>query len=433
MSCVSDRISCRVRQAGLAALLGLTMAGCGLLPGSGGPPEVDGPHRVAVSARAAAGDSGAGTPEPAKHRWIALAKAWEVPQVDDEPQHYGLVSDGDRVFFLTKEIGGGPTAQATAYDGATGKRLWRAEVPWTGTAAPLAAAGTLVVPAGDANDTTAPIRFVGVDAASGQERWRVKARQRTCMDGGPNLPLPTCGAVLDGVFYYADGRGVYGVDLATGKVRHRVVSKTKIAIAGPVAVRDKIALTVRLDPTIYQKGDTSVRRLVVLDKRLGQVVRDIAFPPGRTASRLVVSGDIVAVSGAGEGAKVWSVDTKTGRILWSHGLPDELELGAAVSGTLVLLDTSVENRPQFVGYDLLTGKRLWRLGPRQSEHNSYSDRALGVADGTLFGLGHGVEIVDERTGKVPFAYQFTPRGGGRVVASGGHIVIHNHDGLMAFE
>ena len=105
MSCVSDRISCRVRQAGLAALLGLTMAGCGLLPGSGGPPEVDGPHRVAVSARAAAGDSGAGTPEPAKHRWIALAKAWEVPQVDDEPQHYGLVSDGDRVFFLTKEIG----------------------------------------------------------------------------------------------------------------------------------------------------------------------------------------------------------------------------------------------------------------------------------------------------------------------------------------
>jgi outer membrane protein assembly factor BamB len=428
MVCVTDRIS-RRRHAALL-VLALTMAGCGLLPGSGGPPEVDGPHRVAASAAAQA-DSGAGTPEMAKHHWIALAKAWQVSHVDDVPKHYALASDGDRVFFLTKEIGGGPTAQATAYDGATGKRLWRAEVPWTGTAAPLAAAGTLVVPAGDARDTTAPIRFVGVDAASGRERWRVEARQRTCMDDAPNLPLPTCGAVLDGVFYYADGRGVYGVDLTTGKVRHRVVSKTKLAIAGPVTVRDKIALTVRLDPTIYHKGDTSVRRLVVLDKGLRKVVRDVAFPPHLSASRLAVSGDIVAVSGAGEDARVWSVDTKTGRILWSHRLPGQLELGAAVSGTLVLLDTSVPNRPQFVGYDLLTGAKLWRLGPKESEH--YSDRTLGVADGTLFGLGHGVEIVDERTGKVPFAYQFTPRGGGRVVAAHGRIVIHNHDGLMAFK
>ncbi|WP_067172936.1 outer membrane protein assembly factor BamB family protein [Microtetraspora niveoalba] len=430
------------RASAAVALCLALVAGCGTLSGrpgaDGDPPEATGPHRVTAAPEtpADAGDGTADSPETAAQRRVALRQAWQVTQVDEDPRHYALASDGTRVIALRREIGEASDADISGYDGADGKKLWTRRLQWVGSNTPVAAGQTVVIPSG--GDSTAdvkdPMEYVALDSATGAERWRVKVTQRALMRDNLSLPGPPAGAVLDGVFYYSDGPKLVGVDLVTGKVKYRRTSKTHLAVAGPVVAGDRIAVIVKPNPFTHNKGvQGNVRGLAILGKDLAPV-HQLDFPKFAEVDEIVTSGDIVvAAQSGGSSARVWGIDAGAGKALWDWPLPDKQHVGLPVGGVLPLVDESVNHKPQFVGHDILTGKKLWTLAPRQSEEAVDGDRAMGVADGTLFGLGHGVEIVDTATGKAIFGQQFTPRGGGLVVAAAGRIVIYNHDGLMGFD
>ncbi|WP_219510618.1 outer membrane protein assembly factor BamB family protein [Nonomuraea ceibae] len=423
-----------IRITGAVAVLCLALSsGCGVLPGSpkeSGPAE--GPRRVTVEAPAGADDGGGG----ASHHWVGLNPVWKVEQIDETPQHHGLVSDGTRVVALRKEIKGGAAGELTGYDGASGKRLWRRELGWSGASAPVAEDGTVVVPLGAEVDNRVerPGQFVALDTATGEERWRVRVRQRAFMTSHLYLPAPAQGAILDGVFYYADGPHLYGRDLVSGKVVHRRTSRSHLAVAGPVRARQGLVVLVRPDPFKHVEGvDGTVRSLAVLSPELTPV-HQADLPKGTEATEVITGGAIAVVSeGGGTNPHMWGFDTRTGKRLWSRPLGKSQYVGPPVRGVVPVLDGSRNHEQRFVGHDLRTGERLWTLEPRKAEVRIDRARTMGVADGTLFGLGHGVEIVDPATGKVTFAHQFTPRGGGRVVAAAGRIVIYNHDGLMGFD
>ncbi|MFC5820815.1 outer membrane protein assembly factor BamB family protein [Nonomuraea harbinensis] len=389
-----------------------------------------------VESPARPGDDGAGAPEALSHHWVGLNPVWTVEQIDKTPQYYGLVSDGVRFVAMRKEIKGGARGELTGYDGATGKRLWQRELAWSGSSAPVAEDETMVVALGDEVDSRieVPAEFVALDTTTGEERWRAKVRQRAFMTSHLFLPAPAQGAILDGVFYYADGAKLYGRDLVTGKVRHQRTSKTHLAVAGPVAAGDRLVVLVRPDPFRHQENlDGNVRSAAVLSKTLTPV-HQLDLPKGTEATQVTSGGDIAVVSeGGGTNRHMWGIDSRTGKQLWNQPLGKSQFVGPPVGNVLPLMDSSRNHEQQFVGHDLLTGRRLWKLAPRQAENRVDRSRAMGVADGTLFGLGHGVEIVDPATGKITFAAQFTPRGGGLVTAAGGRVVIYNHDGLMGFD
>ncbi|MEQ4300054.1 PQQ-binding-like beta-propeller repeat protein [Plantactinospora sp. B6F1] len=407
------------------------VTGCGLLPTkNGGEPEVEGPHRV--PAKEAFSDGGdKGTPETVSHHWVGLSKVWEVPQLDEVPHRYGLVSDGTRFVGLRKEIDGSGEAELTGYDGASGKKLWRQQLPWAAVATPVASGETVVVPLGEEHETLkTPVEFVALDTTTGQERWRAKVSHRAFMGNHvSSRPAPEPGAILDGVFYYADGAKLIGRDLVTGKVRYQRTSKSHYALVGPRAARDHLVVLVRPDPLKDTEGiNTRVRSVAVLSKAL-KPVHQFDFPEGEAPDEMVTSGDIVVVTSHGEPGRMWGLDARTGKNLWDQPLPRKIRLGLPVGGVLSLVDEEY----RFIGHDMLTGEQLWTLATRKGDNQSLRGRMVGVADGTLFGLGHGVEIVDTASGKVIFGHQFTPRGGGLVVAAGGRIVIYNHDGFMGFE
>lgn len=422
------------RLSAVAALVITT--GCGMLPGTASSGEpAEGPHRVAVEEPARSSGDG-GRPAAVEHHWVGLHQAWQVEQIDEEPMRYGLVSDGERFVALRQKIDGDGAAEVTGYDGATGKRLWRKSLPWVGDSSPVAADGTIVVPLGrtHASSIDEPAQFAALDLATGEERWRARVKSRVFMTSSLNLPAPDPGAILDGVFYYADGPKLYGRDLATGKIRYQRKSKSHKAVAGPLAAGDKLVVVVKPDLMVNTEGiDYSIDSLAVLDKKLTPV-RQVDFPKDTAPDAVVTGGDIaVAYIAGGDDPRMWAIDTSTGKRLWDQPLGEYQDPGPPLGDVLPIMDASVNHQQQFVGRDLLTGKQLWKLGPRDAENVLDRGRAMGVADGTLFGLGHGVEIVDPETGKVTFRHQFTPRGGGLVTAAGGRIVIYNHDGLMGFD
>jgi hypothetical protein len=57
---------------------------------------------------------------------------------------------------------------------------------------------------------------------------------------------------------------------------------------------------------------------------------------------------------------------------------------------------------------------------------------VGIADGTLFAMGHGISIIDATTAEIGYRHP-TVRAGGQVTSAADHIVIYNHDGISGFE
>jgi outer membrane protein assembly factor BamB len=432
------------RHAGRRATNGLAVAavvalasGCGLIGGGGDPgDEIEGPHRVpAAAASEASAPRPDGPPstgvDAASHHWIALSRAWAIERTDEVPHHYGLGTDGSRAFVLRAEMGAtfedpDKEAELMAVDPVSGNKLWEKKLQWVAGTNPVAAEGTVVVATGtgDIGQEVEPAEYVGLDAATGNERWRVKVTSPISSFTEANREaVLSPGVFLDKVFYYVDGGRLAGVDAVTGKELHWVQAKAYRFVAGPVVVADQ--LTVLGEPTVELDEDARLGRsaLPVFDKKL-KFVREYLYPKNQEPEMLAVAGDVVVAS---DGYYMMSgVDHRTAKELWT--LPDLKAdwIGQPIGGVIPVLHGT--NEYEIAGIDAATGKRVWNIGSKGSDLN---DRNLGVADGTLFALGHGIEIIDPKQGKVTFTRE-TNRGGGQVVAAGDRIVVYNQDGISGF-
>ncbi|MGH8966381.1 MAG: PQQ-binding-like beta-propeller repeat protein, partial [Actinomycetes bacterium] len=377
---------------------------------------------------------------------VGLSEVWNEPLRDHSPHFYGFASDGERVFALRKnmdDLGSNTVPDAAesdaelfAYDGATGKPLWHTTLPWIENAVPVAGEGIVVIPSGqqdvdDPDFTGVPAEYVAFDSVTGAERWRKQVTRRAEYPlteyGAGNEP----GAFLDGVFYYADGGSVFGVDPTTGEVRHEVTSTKNVVFAGPVVAGGRIAVLAGppFDPDADEDaGDPYTRSAYMFAPDLqSQVGAD--FPRYATPNTLAASGEVLVSS---DGGIMWATDARNGNGLWSIELPDLSGPVGVLGKVVVVLDAQDNLQHKAIGYDLLTGKQVWTAAPPNDGPLESDSLNVGIADGTVFGLTHGISIIDGATGEIVSRHS-TNRGGGLVVEAAGHIVIYNQDGITGFE
>lgn len=381
---------------------------------------VDQPHRAAATGPRPA----SGQPRwaaPARH-WVGLTEDWNT----DGGWNFGdaaLASDGTR--FVTvhtpQEIGlNDDTSRITGYDGATGKRLWNKGLPWQEQAGPVAGSGVVIIPTASASRVT----YVALDTATGKERWRV-------VSGAPeqNVPAPQAGraqpagVLRDGVFYYADGSRVAGVDAATGKPRYRFTSP-RYAVTAAVAAGGRIAV-------IGSRADGSGQALLVLPPDLATYR---AIPLGGASAhavhRLAASGDVLAAWSDGG---FWTADARTVRpLVPNQATPAGHVVEGVLGRTIVSADT--RHAGAATAFDLLTGRRRWSV---DAPHERGAADGFDVADGTLFALGNRVTILAPENGRAVFARRShsssddhrrndAPEGpGGLVAPVAGHLVVYD--------
>jgi PQQ-like domain len=189
------------------------------------------PHRAATAfPQPAAGQPRWAVPD---HHWTALTKAWTA--VGPGPNGGGwdarrtrLVSDGKRAIAYEAGL-------LTAYDGATGKQIWRRPLAWDGLYEPVAGDGVVIVPLHGSDG-----RFrdcVALDSATGAQRWREPLCPGSTPVDGP------VGTLSHGVFYSTSDRTITGVDAATGKRRYQRKFAYDIYLSAPAVANDRIVLS----------------------------------------------------------------------------------------------------------------------------------------------------------------------------------------------
>jgi outer membrane protein assembly factor BamB len=417
----------------VGAVVAVLMTGCGVVErvtGGGDPGDkVKGPHRVEATGSTPAGpvNTGAGG-----HHWVALSKAWIAQRVDDVPHHYGLGTDGSRVFALRAKMGDTSRDQPgegelAAFDAASGSVLWEKKLRWVPRTDPVGGAGVVVVATGNVSmpGTDEPAEYVAFDAATGDERWRVSvARPNSSQISKDDLSTRTLGVFLGEVFYYADGSKLVGVDARTGKEAHRFVNDKFVILAGPVVAGDQLVALVEPNPKNRDYEIANVHVLAIMNKDLSYA-RQHDYKKGEGPQGLAAAGDLVVTW---DSRDVYAIDRRNGEQVWGIETPERTEPAKPVAGVLPLLDFTTSAQA-IIGIDLATGQQSWRLAPKTS---GQTDRKVGVADGTLFGLGHDIEIIDPRTGKVTFVRD-TNRGVSLVIAAGERIVVYSHDGIIAYK
>ena len=407
-----------------------------VLPGDKGNGS-NGPHRVAGEQPSPPANDASPQWDAPSHTWVALSEDWTVPQVDKSPHAYGLASDDQRVFTLRKPLGDlgeslrqEPEAELTAYDGASGKRLWRKTLPWIQDASPVASNGIVVVPSGKQEDgsVTGPqaANYIAFDSATGAERWRVKVSQRATFPTVISRPGNAPGVFFKGVFYYGDGPKLVGVDPATGRVRYQTAGKNHVIVAGPVVAGGRI--TVIAEEPFNPSAPSYVRTAFMFTPDLkGQVSSD--FPEHAKPEAITASGDVLVAWGANV---IWATDARNGRGLWSKQLPDLTETTGVLGKVIIVHDFRDNAKKKFLGYDLLSGKQLWTTIPPNLSGSTTESFNVGIADGTLFALAHGITIINATNGEKVFTHS-TNRGGGLVTTAAGRIVVYNQDGITGFK
>lgn len=370
------------------------------------------PHRAAVALpRPAAGQPRWAVPD---HHWTALSKTWTtVSSGSGDFTGLRLVSDGKRA--IAYEAG-----RLTAYDGATGKRIWWRALAWDGSYEPVAGDGIVIVPLHDSDSRFSDC--VAFDSATGAQRWREPLCPGSSPADGP------VGALSHGVFYYTAGRTVTGVDAATGERRYQRRFLHDLGLSTPVVANGRIVLSGSWwSPNRSTPGKSGIH-LLSPDLKTDQDIPLSGDSDGEHVTMPdlpAVSGDVVLVR---SGNAIRPVDTRTGRkpsLRWTT--PQGNVVG--VSGrTVVTAMTVYAGRRRVSGYDLLTGARVWS---REIERKSFS---YDIEDGTLFALGDGVAIIDSTTGKTVFQRPAARHDGndiarqGRAVSAGGHIVVFDDKG-----
>jgi len=304
---------------------------------------------------------------------------------------------GDLVYFGTGD------GQVIARDVATGAPRWAAKVTNDAVegANLVARAGVVVAPL--------ILSTVGLDAATGRERWRYLAPRDTAL-GSAGLPgqvvLTRIDADEETVYIPAWGASVSAVDLRTGAVRWvwqpgRAPTDTAATgrfRSGSMGVRvsgDAVFATVW--HYLTELGGRSEAWLIALDRATGRERWRVILPAlGQgvlIAGAPAVAGDLViATASAGE---TFAVDRTSGRFVWQFAAPGRTPSTpsqAEVYGDAVYLDGGDHSIYALRASD---GGVLW-----QAAVETQATRALLVTERRIvFPEGRYLNVLDRQTGR----------------------------------
>lgn len=359
------------------------------------------------------------------------------------PQASGLetirpTADSDAVYVATHD--GDVVARAHA-DGA---ERWRARIA---TGAPggenmLVAAGTLVVPVG--------AYTVGLEARTGQERWRYRAPPDTVAAG----PTPGPGSVRatriasDGAHVYlpAWGASVSAVDLGTGVARwtwRPGPAPSDTAASG--VFRSGAEGVVLSGDTVYVaawhfldwQGLRSEPWLIALDRRDGRELWRHVFP-SFSGGVLVWSGPVVherLVILKGTGGELWALDRFTGASVWTF-VPQTLHAsltGPIARDGVVYVDSGDD---YITAVDARDGRVRWRA--MTANRGAYANLLATARYLYVPGGGNGLGVIERRTGRVvvnarqPQADAYAHVATAAAEIGGGRIVVNVRGGAWAF-
>lgn len=390
-------------------------------PGDPGD-EIAQPHRVAVPAqRPAPGEPAWTAPD---HRWRALSNSWSADKNSSlfsfKAGQRALVSDGKRAIEL-RDVRLERTAPAviTAFDGATGKRSWQTKLPWAQGAGPVIGDGLVIVPTGP-EVVDGPVTYVALDTATGKQRWRVRAGSLSVSLGSHGRPQPG-GALLNGVFYYGDGKSVIGVDARTGAKRYAFTAKKYTVENSPITAGGQILLPVS------PAGSSDSYKLLRLPANLRGSTSYPLAPGGLSTPRLAVNGDVLISWNDGY---LVTTNLRTGKRLARIPLGVFKAYGG-VAGRTLLISEEQSSGFRVIGYDLLTGRKRWSVNPFPDDGVSVG--GADVADGTMFMARDRLAILAPDTGKTVFTRDVPDSyNGGVAVPAGGHVVFSFDQGVAGY-
>jgi outer membrane protein assembly factor BamB len=307
--------------------------------------------------------------------------------------HASPVVAGGRLFLQSASADGG-TRHLLAYDAATGRELWRTDVP--GERVRTHAKNSLAssTPAADGGRafflvwTGRAVELLGLDAATGREAWRQPLGGYVSQHGFGISPLATDGRVF--VNLDQDGAAVLkAFDAETGK---------------PLWAAERKAFRANSAMCLVHKGTVvaaSTAGLTAYDPATGAVAWDWGWPFAgmalRTVGSPVLDGDtVVAVAGDGGGSRS-AVAVRAGptpELVWQKTrdvpyVPGPIALGPHL---YYLTDAGVATCA-----DIRTGRPVWQ------------ERAFpkGVSASPL--VAGGAIIAAAEDGKL-LAFKATPAG-----------------------
>jgi outer membrane protein assembly factor BamB len=298
----------------------------------------------------------------------------------------------------------------------------------------VAKAGMVVVPVG--------VETVGVDAVTGDVRWRYSAPLDTTGTSAPQ-PGNVAGVRIDAdettIFLPAWGASVSAIDLATGQIRWVWRSPSTVPFrAGAVGTRiggDTIYVAVW--HFLDSLGAKSEPWIVALDRATGTELWRTAlpnYPSGGVAANGAPALFPTSLVLSGKGGDAWGVSRATGAVLW-YRPPTPSQIGtvaeAESNGRLAFIDSG-----EMAVYALnpTDGSTVWR-----SDFHAGTAVDMLVTDKYLYASnGAALSVYDIQSGKlltraVAPSRSATPQVFGSAgTASAGHVFITLSDAAWSF-
>ena len=347
-------------------------------------------------------------PRQAAPLWTAKGAATEPLA----PQDRSLRAAGDLVVATTGF--GGRSGRTRAYDARTGELRW---VHRTGPNA-------FVTAVGDGWVVVAPQYgpLIGLDLATGKERWRFELAEGQ----GPESGTIAGDTLFVGTSFPSEGAVgppvVYALELASGRQRWRAVLDrgTDLQWAAPVVDGGQVLVA----DTLSHEGSAPASHLHALDAGTGQVrwKADLHAPTqGFFAEGPVVAGGLAYLATASR--MLLAVDTRSGREVWrdESGFP---AIAGVRDGLLIAL---IGDR--LVAFDTGGGARRWQTPIGRGEGEQW---AVLVGDAVLVAADGDVVAVDAATGAARWR-SAVGQAVGRPVAAGERINVVTRDRLVALD
>ncbi len=344
-----------------------------------------------------------------------VAPLWTTEGAASEPlapQDRTLRAAGDLVVATTGF--GGSAGRTQAYDASTGERRW----------AHRTGPNAFVVAVGGGWVVVAPQYgpLIGLDLATGRERWRFELAEGQ----GPESGTIAGDTLFVGTSFPAEGAVdppvVYALELDTGRQRWRAVLEpgTDLQWAAPVVVGGQVLVA----DTLSHEGSAPTSHLHALDAGTGRYhwKADLHAPEqGFFAEPPVVAGGLAYVASAS--GMLVAVDTRSGREVWrdEDGFP--LVAGARAGLVIALVGD------RLVGVDAATGARRWQtpVGGGAGEQWAVLD-----GDAALVTADSGVVAVDAATGAARWRAAVGDAAG-RPVAAGERVYVATRNRLVALD
>ena len=306
------------------------------------------------------------TSAPVPASWPqALTKRWEIAV---GAGHSSPVVAGDRVVLQARQ---GDKEITRAISLSTGKELWRDEY-----AAPYIMMNSSARSHGPGPKSTPAISrgrvftfgisgiLSALDFTTGKVLWRTPAPAAPPEFGTAMSPL------VDGASVIAHVGGVNGgaltaFDAATGKPRWRWTGD------GPAYASPVIAAIGAVRHVITQ----TQRSVVAVNAADGALLWQVPFTTSfdQNCVTPVVSGDVVIISGLGNGVAAFRLARKgtqwAASPVWKNDEVSMYMSSPVMNGT-TLYGLSNRNRGQFFALDVATGRTLWTTPGRDGENAS---------------------------------------------------------------